>query len=187
MTTATMENTREAVADAARFWWILLITGTGWILFSIIILRFDWTTVSAISILFGIVMFASAGAEFVAAFVAESGWLKAARIALALALVVIGVVAFVHPGNTFRALAAVFSFAFILKGTLDLIVGISGVTPNRWLTILLGAFEIAVGFWAAGDFGNSTFLLVVWIGATALMRGISELVLAFTVRSAAAH
>jgi uncharacterized membrane protein HdeD (DUF308 family) len=30
-------------------------------------------------------------------------------------------------------------------------------------------------------------LLVVWIGATALIRGISEIVLAFTVRSAAAH
>ena len=187
MVTAAMDGTREAVEDAGRFWWVLLITGTAWILFSIIILRFDWTTVSAISILFGITMFAAGAAEFVSAFIAQGGWMKAARIVLALALVVIGVVAFVHPGNTFRALAAVFSFAFILKGTLDLIVGISGVTPNRWLTILLGAFEIAIGFWAAGDFGNSAFLLVVWIGATALMRGISEIVLAFTVRSATAH
>jgi uncharacterized membrane protein HdeD (DUF308 family) len=187
MSTATFGTAREAVADAARYWWILLVTGTAWILFSIIILRFDWTTVSALSILFGLVMFAAAGGELVAAFVAESGWLRVARIALALALVVIGVVAFVHPGNTFKALAAVFSFAFILKGILDLMVGISGVEPNRWLTILLGVLEIGIGFWAAGNFGNAAVLLVVWIGATALFRGISEIVLAFTVRSAAAH
>jgi uncharacterized membrane protein HdeD (DUF308 family) len=183
MATAAMDRSFEAVDDAGRFWWVLLITGTAWILFSIIILRFDWTTVSAISILFGITMFAAAAGEFVAAFVGSRGWLKVARIALALALIVIGIVAFVHPGNTFKALAAVFSFAFILKGVLDLIVGISGVGPNRWLTILLGVLEIGIGFWAAGNFGNSAVLLIVWIGATALFRGISEIVLAFTVRS----
>ena len=42
---------------------------------------------------------------------------------LALAFAVIGVVAFVHPGNTFDALAAVLSFYFILKGALN--VGLS--------------------------------------------------------------
>jgi len=177
----------QDVADAARYWWVLVITGTLWILFSIIILRFDWTTVSAISILFGIATLGAAGGELVAAFIAEGGWLKAARFALAFALVVIAIVAFVHPGNTFKALAAVMSFGFILKGTLDLIVGITGVEQNRWLTILLGVLEIGIGFWAAGNFGNRAVLLVVWIGATALFRGISEIVLAFTVREATQH
>jgi uncharacterized membrane protein HdeD (DUF308 family) len=183
MATTTMGRTQD-VADAARYWWVLLVTGTLWILFSIIILRFDWTTVSAISILFGIATLGAAGAELAAAFIAEGGWLKLAHFALAFALVVIAIVAFVHPGNTFKALAAVMSFAFILKGTLDLIVGIAGVGQNRWLTILLGVLEIGIGFWAAGNFGNRAVLLVVWIGATALFRGISEIVLAFTVREA---
>jgi uncharacterized membrane protein HdeD (DUF308 family) len=185
MATTVMEGSREA-ADAARWWWILLVTGGAWILFSIVILRFDWTTVSAISILFGIVMLGAAATELVAAFLADSGWAKAARFALALARVVIGIVAFVHPGNTFKALAAVMSFAFILKGILDVIVGIAGVGGNRWLTILIGVLEIGIGFWAAGDFGHRAVLLVVWIGATALLRGIADIVLAFDVRGAAA-
>jgi uncharacterized membrane protein HdeD (DUF308 family) len=183
MATTVMESSREA-ADAARWWWIMLVTGGAWILFSIIILRFDWTTVSAISILFGIAMLGFAATEFVAAFVTESGWAKVARFALAFALVVIGIVAFVHPGNTFKALAAVMSFAFILKGILDVIMGIAGIDGNRWLTILLGVLQIAIGFWAAGDFGHRAVLLVVWIGASALLRGIADIVLAFQVRGA---
>src|SRR6476646_2801391 len=183
MATTVMESSREA-ADAARWWWIMLVTGGAWILFSIIILRFDWTTVSAISVLFGIAMLGFAATEFVAAFVTESGWAKVARFALAFALVVIGIVAVVHPGNTFKALAAVMSFAFILKGILDVIMGIAGIDGNRWLTILLGVLQIAIGFWAAGDFGHRAVLLVVWIGASALLRGIADIVLAFQVRGA---
>ena len=40
-------------------WWLLLITGIGWILVGLIVLRFDYTSVSAISILFGCVAIAA--------------------------------------------------------------------------------------------------------------------------------
>jgi hypothetical protein len=32
-------------------WWLFLITGIGWMLVSLILLRFDYTSVSAISLL----------------------------------------------------------------------------------------------------------------------------------------
>ena len=180
MATTVMESSREA-ADAARWWWIMLVTGGAWILFSIIIFRFDWTTVSAISILFGIAMLGFAATELVAAFVTDSGWAKVARFALAFALVVIGIVAFVHPGNTFAALAAVMSFYFILKGMFDVVLGI--VVPElRWLRIAVGLVEMVLGFWAAGYFGHSAILLVAWVGAMALTRGIGEILFAFAVR-----
>ena len=51
---------RETLVDAGRVWWLFLVTGTLWLLFSIIVFRFDYTTVSAISILFGILMLAAA-------------------------------------------------------------------------------------------------------------------------------
>jgi uncharacterized membrane protein HdeD (DUF308 family) len=173
---ATME-------EASGLWWIYLVAGAFWLLLSVIVFRFDYTSVSAISILFGLVMLGSAVNEFLAVVGASTGW-KIAHIAFGLACVVIGIVAFVHPGNTFKALAAVMSFAFILKGILDVIVGIAGIDGNRWLTILIGVLQIAIGFWAAGDFGHRAVLLVVWIGASALLRGIADIVLAFQVRSA---
>jgi uncharacterized membrane protein HdeD (DUF308 family) len=43
--------------------------------------------------------------------------------------------------------------------------------------------EIILGFWAAGDFGHKVILLVVWVGVAALIRGISEIIFAFTLKS----
>ena len=183
MATATFDDTRSAIGPG-RYWWVLLVTGTLWIVFAIIMLRFDWTTVRSLSILFGIVMLAAAAIELFAVFVTQGGWWKLAHGALSLIFLATGIVSFVHPGDTFVALAAVFSFAFIAKGIFDLIVGLSGRTEHRWLLIILGIVEIGVGFWAAGDFGNAAILLVVWVGLTALFHGISEIILAFSVRSA---
>jgi uncharacterized membrane protein HdeD (DUF308 family) len=58
---------RDTLADAGRVWSLFLVTGTSWLLFSIIVFRFDYTTVSAISILFGILMLAAAVMEVASA------------------------------------------------------------------------------------------------------------------------
>jgi uncharacterized membrane protein HdeD (DUF308 family) len=175
---------RSTIVAAASVWWLFLITGTAWLLFSIIVFRFDYTTVSAISILFGIFMLAAAVTEFVALAMTH-GWRMILHGLLAVAFLVIGIVAFIHPGDTFKALAAVISFYFILKGTFDLIVALATRPENDvwWLGLILGIVEILLGFWAAGNFGNKVILLVVWVGAAALTRGISEIIFAFTLRN----
>ena len=96
----------------------------------------------------------------------------------------IGIIAFVHPGNTFAALAAVMSFYFVLKGILSvgLAITLRRASPAWWLQLLVGVAEILIGFWAAGDFGHKTILLVVWVGVAALTRGISAITFAFAAR-----
>jgi uncharacterized membrane protein HdeD (DUF308 family) len=185
--TATIDELRSAaVEEAAGIWWLFLFTGSLWLLFSIIVFRFDWTTVSSISILFGIAMIGAAGTELLAAR-ASHGWWKAARLVLATAFAVIAIVAFVHPGDTFEALGAVISFYFIIKGGFEIIHALAGrhELDLWWLNLLGGIALLLLGFWAAGDFGHSTILLVVWVGVTALTRGISEIVFAFEVRGLA--
>jgi len=54
-------------------WWLMLITGIAWIVVSVILLRFDYNSVSAISILFGIVALFAGAAEIVNVFIA-AGW-----------------------------------------------------------------------------------------------------------------
>jgi uncharacterized membrane protein HdeD (DUF308 family) len=183
---AAPADVREAVrtmGEASRYWWILLVTGIGWILFSIIVFRFDWTSVSSISIVFGCVLLAAGISEFFLIAGATRGW-KIAHALLGVAFVVIGVIAFIHPGNTFAALAAVLSFYFIFKGTFDVVVAFSSRDYDLWwLTLLIGIVQILLGFWAAGDFGRKTILLIVWVGAAALIRGISQIITAFTIRS----
>jgi uncharacterized membrane protein HdeD (DUF308 family) len=172
----------STVSDAARFWWLKLVTAGCWLLFSVIVFRFDWTTVSAISILFGIVMLGAAVTEGIAAFT-STGWWRVGSAVLALAFVVIAIVAFVHPGGTFSALAGVMSFYFIIKGGWNIATSIGlGGLQFRWATFLIGVVELLLGFWSAGYFGNRAILLVIWVGALALTRAVTDVIEAFRVR-----
>jgi uncharacterized membrane protein HdeD (DUF308 family) len=164
-------------------WWVLLITGIGWMLVGLIVLRFDYTSVSAISILFGIVAIA-AGVMEIGVMILAAGWWKLLHIVLAVIFIAAGIVAFIHPGNTFAALAAVFSFFLIFAGTFDIVVSISARHEIEvwWLQLVGGIIELALGFWAAGYYGRSTVLLIAWVAAFAVIRGVRDIVLAFRVR-----
>jgi uncharacterized membrane protein HdeD (DUF308 family) len=92
-------------------------------------------------------------------------------------------VAFIHPGDTFRALAAIFAFYLLLRGIFEVIMSlVMRGMELWWLGLASGIVQILLAFWAAGDFGHKAFLLVVWVGATALAHGILQLVLAFQIR-----
>lgn len=174
----------EVTREAARYWWLFLLTGLAWLLVSIIIFRFDYTTVSAVSILFGIVAIFAGVNEFFAVGVSTRWW-KVLHGLLGVVFVIVGIVAFVSPGNTFRALAAVISFFFIFKGMFDIVLSIAtkGESDVWWLQLVIGIAELLIGFWAAGYFGRSVILLVAFVGAGALLRGITEIILAFKLRA----
>ena len=164
-------------------WWLLLITGIGWILVSLILLRFDYTSVSAISILFGIVAIA-AGVLEIGVLILARGWWKLLHAVLVVVFIAAGIVSFVHPGDTFLALAAVFSFFLVFAGTFDIIISISARHEIEvwWLQLVGGIIEVALGFWAAGYYGRSAVLLVAWVAAFAIIRGVRDIVLAFRIR-----
>jgi uncharacterized membrane protein HdeD (DUF308 family) len=178
-----MRAERRLLADSLPPWWLLLITGIGWELVAVILLRFDYTSVSSISLLFGFVALAAGFVEIGMIFLA-AGWWKLLNAILAFVFIVAGVVAFIHPGDTFLALAAVFSFFLIFAGTYYLIQAISArhEIDVWWLQLIGGIIEIALGFWAAGYYGRSAVLLVAWVAAWAIIRGVRDIVLAFRVR-----
>ena len=184
MSTFDLEE-RQVVESAAGMWWMFLLTGILWLLVSIILFRFDYTSVSAISILFGFVAIFAGLNEFIAMTMAPRWW-KVMHILLGLLFIGVGIVAFIHPGNTFAALAAVFSFFLIFKGGFDVIVAIAtrGEIEVWWLQLVVGLVELALGFWAAAYFGRSAILLVAWVAAIALLRAITEIIFAFKLRSA---
>jgi uncharacterized membrane protein HdeD (DUF308 family) len=173
----------EHVDFSARdFWWVPLFTGVLWILFAVILFRFDYTSVMALSILLGCVCLAGAFFEVVDT-LASHGWWRVCHLVLALLFTVIGIVAFTKPGGTVQALAAVFAFYILLRGVFDLISALVVRGEYWWLQLLAGIAQILLAFWAAGDFGHKAILLVIWIGGGALIRGILLIVTAFSVRS----
>jgi uncharacterized membrane protein HdeD (DUF308 family) len=164
-------------------WWLFLVTGIGWTLVGLIVLRFDYTSVSAISILFGCVAIAAGVLEIGVLILAE-GWWKLLYGFLSVVFIAAGIIAFIHPGDTFVALAAVVSFFLVFAGTFDIIISIS--TRHEidvwWLQLIGGIIEVALGFWAAGYYGRSAVLLIAWVAAYTLIRGVRDIVLAFRVR-----
>jgi uncharacterized membrane protein HdeD (DUF308 family) len=163
-------------------WWIPLISGSLWVIFALVVFRFDYTTVSALSILVGCVCLAGALFQAIAA-VTTHGWWRLLNIGLAVLLAIVGVVAFVHPGDTFEALASIFAFYLLLRGTFDIVVAILVRGAELWwVGLISGTVQILLAFWAAGDFGHKAFLLVVWVGASALAHGIVQIVTAFRLR-----
>ena len=178
-----MAAERRSLGRLLPPWWWLLITGIAWMLLALILLRFDYTSVSAISILFGIVAIA-AGVLEIGVLILAHGWWKLLHAVLIVVFITAGIVSFIHPGNTFVALAAVFSFFLIFAGTFDIIVSISARHEIEvwWLQLIGGIIEVVLGFWAAGYYGRSAVLLVAWVAAFAIIRGIRDIVLAFRVR-----
>jgi len=163
-------------------WWVLLVTGSLWVLFALLVFRFDYTTVTALAILLGTVCIAAALVEAVLAF-GTAGWWRVAHAAFAVAFAIIGILAYAHPQNTFNVLATIFAFYLLLRGIFDVTVALL-VRPAElwWVGLIFGAIQIMLAFWAAGDFGHKAFLLVVWVGASALVHGILQLVMAFRLR-----
>lgn len=173
----------RAVAQTLPPWWLLLITGVGWILVSLIVLRFDYTSVHAVSLLFGFVAIAAGCMEIAMIFLA-AGWWKLLNGVLAFVFIAAGIVAFIHPGNTFAALAGVFSFVLVFAGVYDIIISIASRDEATawWLQLISGIILLALGFWAAGYWGRSAALLIAWVAAFTLIRGVRDIVLAFRVR-----
>jgi uncharacterized membrane protein HdeD (DUF308 family) len=170
----------EQAASKTRFWWLLLITGAAWIVLSIVILRFDYTTVAAVAVLFGVYCLVAAVNEIMIGAVSSStGW-RIAHGLLAALLVVVGVVSFVNLGATFVTLAAIISFYFIFRGCFDIVMAFAGSAVSGWWMLLIaGLIELGLGFWAAGSWNISVVVLVAWVAAGALVHGIGEIALAF--------
>jgi uncharacterized membrane protein HdeD (DUF308 family) len=163
-------------------WWVYLITAAAWFIIAWIVLRFDLRSVAAISVMAGIVILAAGLAELFNAFAAP-GWRWLHGI-LGAVFVITGFVAFFRPGGTFAILAAIIGWYLLFKGLLDIVLAFATKEDNDawWLGLIVGIIEVGLGFWAAGRFGRSAALLIVFVGAIALTRGITDIVLAFRLR-----
>jgi uncharacterized membrane protein HdeD (DUF308 family) len=157
-----------------------MIAGVAWLAVSVIIFRFDYKTVLAVGILFGCVAIAAGVVEFAAGAASSGGWMVLHYL-LGAIFIAVGVLSFFTPGNTFVALAGIVSFFFVFAGAFDIINSIATRTevPFWWVQLVSGILEVALGFWAAGYWSRSVLLLVAFVGAATLFRGITSIVFGF--------
>ena len=180
--TSDFFGTGEVAKRMGDYWWLLLVSGAAWIIVTAIILRFDYRSVVAVSVLFGVLAITIGATELALAAVSR-GWGLLWRGLLGTLFVATGVVAFFTPGDTFVGLAAVISFYFVFAGILDLGMALSAAhVPGWWVQLLAGLIELGLGFEAAGHWAVSATLLVAFVAAMTLIRGVTQITLAFSVR-----
>lgn len=177
--------TDHEVVDDASGWWLFFLTGVAWLLFALIVFQWDYTTVYAVSYLFGVVAVLAGVNELLQIAVSTTAW-KIARAVLGALFLAAGAWALVHPDTAFGTLAALIGIFLLCKGVFDLVVALT--TKERfagwWLQLAVGIVEILLAFWVAGAFREQVILLVVYVGVVALTRGVTEILLALKLLAA---
>ena len=152
---------REVVEDAADRWWIFLLTGIAWLIFALIVFQWDYTTVSAISYLFGVVAIIAGINEFLEITISTRGW-KWVHGILGILFVAVGIFALFQPYDTFKTLAALVGF-FLLRSAITYdasqATGLDGalrrLAVESWGVIVV--VVVGIGFAAYGIFCLATF------------------------------
>jgi uncharacterized membrane protein HdeD (DUF308 family) len=174
----------RALAETARGWWLYLIAGILWIIFAFIVLSFNFDTVWAVAVFFGFGFIIGGMMELTVAFATPGHqWLQGFFGVIA---IIAGIMALIWPGQTFLVLAAIAGWYILFAGIMDIVMSFVTRDENDlwWLQLILGIAEVLIGFWAVGYAGRSIVLLVIWVAAAALSRGISSIFLAFGLHKA---
>lgn len=173
--------TARQVADATRYWWILLVSGALWIVWAVAILQFDLTSVWSIAILTGIVLLLAALGELWMWSIAPD-W-RWAHALLGVLFLVGGILAFAWPHTTFVVLARLIAWYLLFVGAFQVIEALAFRRSDLWwLRLLGGAAAIGIAFWAADSLERSATVLVLWVGLGVLFRGVDQIFLAFEFR-----
>ncbi len=172
----------EATAVARRYWWIFLVTGIAWLIFSLIVFRFDTASVKGIGYLAGVIFIVAGVTEFAAVPFVSTGW-KWFHAILGVAFIVVGILSLIRPVNTFVGLSALVAFFLMFAGIFSIVVALSNRDVELWwLRLIVGILEIGFAFWCAGSFQRSAIFLVSFVAVAALFRGITQITLAFQLR-----
>jgi uncharacterized membrane protein HdeD (DUF308 family) len=177
-------ESREVLEEAANKWWLFLVGGIAWLVFAVIVFQGSYKTIYAVSILFGIVAITAGILEFASLGLWTTGW-KIVHGLLGALYLAAGIWALVHPHNAFATLAALMALFLLLKGIYDIMVAFIAKDQLEiwWLQLVVGILEILLAFWVSGSFRKSVILLVAYVGIIALSRGITDIFVAFKLRS----
>ena len=183
------QSLREDMRTVTGNWGWFLAAGIAWIVFAFFVLSFNFETVWAIAVFFGIVFIAGGIMEFAVAAVAP-GW-KWLYVLIGIVSIVAGLIALMWPGETFLVLSAIVGWLLLFYGIIDIVFAFSTrhLEGLWWMQLISGIIMVLLGFWAISP-DNATVatyrgavLLVVWVGVAALFRGISDIIVGFRLRS----
>ena len=171
MTTIVVEQ-RQPVEPR----WLRALAGAAWLLVALVILSLDATSAATLGYLVGFVLI-FAGVDELSYAVTAPGW-RWLHVVVGGVFILGGIGALLEPFQTFGILALFMGWYLLIKGFLGVALSLAGrhELPLWGLALGVGVLEILLGFWALGYPGRSAWLLLVWAGVGALLRGMWDLV-----------
>jgi uncharacterized membrane protein HdeD (DUF308 family) len=192
MSTAEVSLSYTVPPGLRRLWWVPLIAGIFWTMVSLVVFRFDASSVRAVGIVAGIVFIGWALEEFalmMSFFSTEDVKLRSPwrwlHGVLGLVLLAGGIVALANPVNTFLSIAALVGWILLFKGLFDIILALTNRDVDLWWTrLVLGILELFLAVIVSGSLVNKAVFLIIFVAAGTLIRGIGDIIWAFQLRKA---
>jgi uncharacterized membrane protein HdeD (DUF308 family) len=177
--------------EAERWWWVPLIGAVAWFVIAWLVLRANYTSITTVGVLVGIVFLIAAINEGALGRITHGGW-SFVHWALSIFFVLGALWAFIRPVNTFFALASVLGLLLFLQGFVTLMRGFAlrDESPYWWLDLVAGGLLVLLAIWVSTsdrvwDLAGRAVFILAFVGFMAIFRGISDLVLAFSLRKLA--
>jgi uncharacterized membrane protein HdeD (DUF308 family) len=174
--------------EASRWWWVALIGAAVWFVIAWLVLRANYTSLATVGVLVGVIFLIAAINEGALGTVMHGGW-AFLHWALSAFFVLGAIWAFIRPINTFFALASVLGLLLFLQGLVTLFRGFAlrEESPYWWLDLVAGGLLILLAIWVSTsdrvwDLAGRAFFILAFVGFMAIFRGISDIVLAFSLR-----
>jgi len=181
---------RMLLPERSKFWWVELLAGIAWLVIAWLVLRANVTSLATVGVLLGVLFIVAGLNEVFVATLMGGGW-KVLHYVIAVIFLLGGLWALVRPVNTFFALVSVLGLVLLLEGAFEIIRGVAsrGENPYWWLGLVSGVLLILLALWVSGsdrifNLQARAFLVLFWVGVMALIRGVTAIVLAFTIRRA---
>jgi len=179
---------RMVVREAARYWWVFLVTGIAWLIVAWLVLRLNQTSLTTVGVLLGVVFLGAGINEVALTSVVPGGW-KVWHIIMSIIFFLGSLWGFIRPIDTFFALVSVLGLILIFYGAFEIIQAVSSrpVNPYWWLNLIAGILLVLLAFWISGSdrvyaLAQRTYLILFWVGFFALFRGFTQIILAFSIR-----
>lgn len=182
------DRDRRGLIDAdmlARNWWVIVLRGVLGIVFGVLTFVVPVATLGALVLLFGAYALVDGIVSILAAARGRTGGRPWWTLVLAgFVGVGAGVVTFFWPGLTALALMYVIAVWAMVMGALQIgaAVRLRQVITNEWWLGLAGALSIVLGGLLMIAPGVGALAMVLWIGAWAVVHGISLVALGIRLR-----
>jgi uncharacterized membrane protein HdeD (DUF308 family) len=169
------------LAALAENWWAFVLRGIFAILFGIGAISFPGLTLLVLLVLFGFYCLVDGFTSLAMAFEAESkGW----YVIGGLVSLAAGVITFMRPGVTARALLIVIGIWAIVRGVIEIATAIQirKLVEGEWMLALSGIVSVLFGFFVFARPGQGAMAIIWIIAFFALIMGFLQLGVGFKLR-----